>query len=87
MNLETAIRQAIDELYNSEVDRHPMYSDGYNDALRHILEVMEGAVKRMEPVPKAVQVSPLAFVEMVMEKEHLVGNPIVWAQWPNKENT
>lgn len=32
-----------------------------------------------------VQVSPLEFVEMVMDKEHLVGNPIVWAQWPNKE--
>ena len=45
MNIETG--QTIDELYNSEVDRHPMYSDGYNDALRHILEFMEGAVKRL----------------------------------------
>ena len=36
---------------------------------------------------RTVQVSPLDFVEMVMDKEHLVGNPIVWAQWPNKENT
>ena len=34
---------------------------------------------------KPVQVSPLEFVEMVMEKEHLVGNPIFWAEWPNKE--
>ena len=34
---------------------------------------------------KVVQVSPLEFVEMVMEKEHLVGNPIFWAEWPNKE--
>jgi hypothetical protein len=32
-----------------------------------------------------VQVSPLEFVEMVMEKEHLIGNPIFWAEWPNKE--
>ena len=32
-----------------------------------------------------VQVSPLDFVEMVMEKEHLIGQPIFWAQWPNKE--
>ena len=53
MNLETAIRQAVDELYNSQVDRNPMYSDGYNDALRHVLEVMEGAVKRL--VPETVQ--------------------------------
>ena len=34
---------------------------------------------------KPVQVSPLEFVEMVMGKEHLIGNPIFWAEWPNKE--
>ena len=34
---------------------------------------------------KPAQVSPLEFVEMVMEKEHLIGNPIFWAEWPNKE--
>ena len=34
---------------------------------------------------KPVQVSPLEFVEMVMEKEHLIGKPIFWAEWPNKE--
>jgi hypothetical protein len=34
---------------------------------------------------KNVQVSPLEFVEMVMEKEHLIGKPIFWAEWPNKE--
>jgi hypothetical protein len=34
-----------------------------------------------------VQVSPLEFVTMVMEKEHLVGEPLFWAEWPNKENT
>jgi hypothetical protein len=32
-----------------------------------------------------VQVSPLEFVEMVMEKEHLVGKPVFWAEWPNKD--
>jgi len=32
-----------------------------------------------------VQVSPLEFVEMVMEKEHLIGKPIFWAEWPNQE--
>jgi len=34
-----------------------------------------------------VQVSPLQFVEMVLEKEDCVGKPIIWAEWPNKENT
>ena len=32
-----------------------------------------------------VQVPVAEFVEMVMEKEHLVGKPLVWAQWPNEE--
>jgi hypothetical protein len=37
--------------------------------------------------PAPVQVSPLEFVTMVMEREHLVGKPLFWAEWPNKENT
>jgi hypothetical protein len=40
---------------------------------------------RKLPKQEPVQVSPLEFVEMVMEKEHLVGKPIFWAEWPNKE--
>jgi hypothetical protein len=34
---------------------------------------------------KSVQVSPLEFVTAVLEKEHLVGKPLMWAQWPNEE--
>ena len=34
-----------------------------------------------------VQVSPLQFVEMAIDKEDCVGKPIIWAEWPNKENT
>ncbi len=34
---------------------------------------------------RPAQVSPLEFVTMVMEKEHLVGRPLFWAEWPNKE--
>jgi hypothetical protein len=30
-------------------------------------------------------VSPLQFVEMAMEKEHLMGKPLIWAQWPSEE--
>ena len=36
---------------------------------------------------EGAQVSPLEFVTMTMEKEHLVGKPIIWAQWPNEEKT
>lgn len=31
------------------------------------------------------QVGPAEFIHIVHEKEDLVGNPIIWAQWPNKE--
>jgi hypothetical protein len=44
-----------------------------------------GLYAKEEAKDEPVQVSPLQFVEMVMEKEHLVGKPIFWAEWPNKE--
>ena len=34
---------------------------------------------------KPVQVSPLEFVTAVLKKEHLIGKPLMWAQWPNEE--
>ena len=33
---------------------------------------------------KPAKVSPLEFVTIAMEKEHLVGRPIIWAEWPTK---
>jgi hypothetical protein len=51
-----------------------------------ISDVAITAIKAaLEAKDEPVQVSPLQFVEMVMEKEHLVGKPIFWAEWPNKE--
>ena len=34
---------------------------------------------------KPAKVSALEFVTIVMEKEHLIGRPIIWAEWPSKE--
>ena len=62
-----------DDRYNADhIDR-----DALITAIKAALEVKD------EPV----QVSPLQFVEMVMEKEDCIGKPIIWAEWPNKENT
>jgi len=65
---------------------------GYDEALRLWFEADkndDGAIQlyknALETKDATVQVSPLDFVEMVMEKEHLIGQPIFWAQWPNKE--
>ena len=41
------LRDTIDELYDSEKERHPMFSEGYNHALSHITEFLDGdAFKR-----------------------------------------
>jgi hypothetical protein len=52
---------------------------------KHCTDGCSACDARKLPEQEPVQVSPLEFVEMVMEKEHLVGKPIFWAEWPNKE--
>ena len=49
--------------------------------------VVAHTVSELEYLPgrQPVQVPVAEFVEMVSEKEHLVGKPLVWAQWPNEE--
>jgi len=49
------------------------------------IKAIESIKEALETKDRPVQVSPLEFVEIVYEKEHLIGRPIVWAQWPNKE--
>jgi hypothetical protein len=49
------------------------------------LQAITAIKAALEAKDEPVQVSPLEFVAMVMEKEHLIGKPIVWAEWPNKE--
>ena len=47
------------------------------------IDKLEAALAKPEQEP--VQVSPLEFATMVIEKEHLIGKPLFWAEWPNKE--
>jgi hypothetical protein len=53
--------------------------------INQAITAIKEALAQLEQEP--VQVSPLDFVTMTLEKEHLVGKPIIWAEWPNKENT
>jgi hypothetical protein len=66
-----AALEAKDEPWEKFCDSNCVWTDHHPDC----------KLAKDEPV----QVSPLQFVEMVMEKEHLVGKPIFWAKWPNKE--
>ena len=49
------------------------------------MKAIEIIKEALETKDRPVQVSPFEFVEIVYEKECLIGRPIVWAQWPNKE--
>lgn len=56
------------------------------DGERLMAEPIDPTTIYQEPAQQEpVQVSPLDFVTMTLEKEHLVGRPIIWAQWPNEE--
>lgn len=49
------------------------------------LDQLEKAIEEAEKKQICVQLSPFDFVTIVMDKEDLVGKPIIWAQWPNEE--
>ena len=80
MTKDEALRLALEALYGFipylPLEYDKPQCDRYDEAITAIKAALEA---------KDVQVSPLQFVEMVMEKEHLVGKPIIWAEWPNKE--
>jgi len=87
------IEQAIAELESQEpvawvqdveFEQLPEFAFSWVKTRLHDKPLYTHPPQRTEPEP--VQVSPLEFVEMVMEKEHLIGKPIFWAEWPNKEN-
>jgi hypothetical protein len=47
------------------------------------------SVNKTTSVPETqspAQVSPAEFIHIVEGKENLTGNPVIWAQWPRKEN-
>ena len=42
----TAVIETIDELMGMESDRHPMFSEGYDHALDHIKQFVQGRGKK-----------------------------------------
>ena len=87
---EVAALKAVQEPVHQWRQKHsPYWYDGYPDSDDgggpYETRILYTTPPAAQPAP--VQVSPLEFVTMVMEKEHLVGKPIFWAEWPNKEYT
>ena len=64
-----------------------------NKAFQEVKEIIENQTihfaellfEYWENEVKPKKVSPLEFVTITLEKEHLVGRPIIWAEWPNAE--
>ena len=84
MTKDEALKLALEALETLE-KCEPSYSKIWS--LKDNARITIAAIKKAlaQPEQEPVQVSPLEFVTMVMEKEHLIGKPIFWAQWPNKE--
>jgi hypothetical protein len=84
MNREDIIRMAREaglDRYVNDVTGEPWATK----LERFAALVAAHTVPSLEYLQGPVQVPVLEFVEMVLEKEHLVGKPLVWAQWPNEE--
>jgi len=84
MTKDEALKLALEALETLE-KCEPSYSKIWSlkDNARITITAIKKALAQPEQEP--VQVSPLEFVTMVMEKEHLIGKPLFWAEWPNKE--
>ena len=86
MTKEETLRLALDTLKEVREETFRLLRNGerlYSEdkVWSTIITIQE----TLETKDRPVQVSPLEFVEIVYEKEHLIGRPIVWAQWPNEE--
>jgi len=83
MTQTEALRLALEALTNAYWPTDSDLLPAHN--IKECVEAITAIKAALEAKDEPVQVSPLQFVEMVMEKEHLVGKPIFWAEWPNKE--
>jgi hypothetical protein len=83
MTRDEIIRMALEAGANlsSNPDKWDILEISYENLERFAALV----AAHFEYIPGPVQVPVAEFVEMVLEKEHLVGKPLVWAQWPNED--
>jgi hypothetical protein len=86
MTKDEALRLALDTLKEVRDETFRLLRNGERlYAEDKVWSTIISIQETLETKDRPVQVSPLEFVEIVYEKEHLIGRPIVWAEWPNKE--
>jgi hypothetical protein len=76
------MKQALDAL---ETNLLVIEDYGDHEQLNRQHKAITALRAAIEQAQESVQVSPLEFAHMVLDKEHLVGKPVFWAEWPNKE--
>jgi len=74
--------------WQQRCEEHPdhdgIVSEGMIRArMQEEIDELRAALNQAQQPP--LQVSPLMFTHMVSDKEHVIGKPIFWAEWPNKE--
>lgn len=88
MTKDEVLRLALEALEGVLDDSSKVLEASISGGLYEVVQCRDAitAIKAaLEAKDEPVQVSPLQFVEMVMEKEDCIGKPIFWAEWPNKE--
>ena len=81
MTKDKALKLALD--FIERINKDGWILADFEPEMYAAITAIKEALAQSEQEP--VQVLPLEFVEMVMGKEHLISNPIFWAEWPNKE--
>jgi len=70
---------------NTDLDNIPA-CDQWAKMLRKNIDDLDKAIAELESQePQGVQVSPKQFVESTFGNRHLVGRPVIWAEWPSRE--
>jgi hypothetical protein len=73
------------ELTTSGPTKNVFHRKVQEDIQNQCLHFAELLFAHWDNETKPAKVSPLEFVTITMKKEHLIGRPIVWAEWPSKE--
>jgi len=80
-----------DEIYQIALSIFPISNKEKNETfialLTHfaMLVAAEAIADYEKQEPQGVQVSPKQFVESTFGNRHLVGRPVIWAEWPSRE--
>ena len=92
MTKDEALQLALDSMkeiihWYAVRDRNDVFLNfvDQNPEIQKTMKSITAIKEALETKDEPVQVSPFEFVEIVYEKECLIGRPIVWAQWPNEE--